>query len=164
MLADVDAWAARPNALCRTLLVELLAWQFASPVRWIETQDRLLAQDDFGVQRVIEIGVGSAPTAANMFRATLAMTPTRIDPPSVHNIEADRRAVFYVYDGDSDDAAERYLIGHMEEQTGDSSVSVMSPSSPLGAALIGAKKGTTVSYKAPNGMLKVRVIDTEVAR
>ncbi|MEY2940098.1 MAG: transcription elongation factor GreA, partial [Actinomycetota bacterium] len=71
--------------------------------------------------------------------------------------------VTIVYDGDSDDAAERYLIGHMEEQTGDSSVSVMSPSSPLGAALIGAKKGTTVSYKAPNGMLKVRVIDTAVA-
>lgn len=72
--------------------------------------------------------------------------------------------VTIVYDGDDDDAAERYLIGHMEEQTGDSSVSVMSPSSPLGAALIGAKKGTTVSYKAPNGTLKVRVIDTEVAR
>jgi transcription elongation factor GreA len=71
--------------------------------------------------------------------------------------------VTIVYDGDSDDAAERYLIGHVEEQTGDSSVSVMSPSSPLGAALIGAKKGSTVSYKAPNGMLKVRVIDTEVA-
>ena len=72
--------------------------------------------------------------------------------------------VTIVYDGDDDDAAERYLIGHMEEQTGDSQVSVMSPSSPLGAALIGAKKGTTVSYKAPNGTLKVRVIDTEVAR
>ncbi|KMU90483.1 fatty acid synthase subunit alpha reductase [Coccidioides immitis H538.4] len=30
--------------LAHTLLVELLAYQFASPVRWIETQDVILAE------------------------------------------------------------------------------------------------------------------------
>ena len=46
------------NALARTLLIELLAWQFASPVRWIETQDYLLGR----VDQVIEVGLASSPT------------------------------------------------------------------------------------------------------
>ena len=41
VLADWDARAADPAGLARVLLIELLAWQFASPVRWIETQDLL---------------------------------------------------------------------------------------------------------------------------
>lgn len=64
------------------------------------------------------------------------------------------------YDGESD--AERFLIGHVEERPADASVSVMSPNSPLGSALLGAKKGTTVSYEAPNGILQVRVLDTQI--
>ena len=41
VLEDWAAWEADPARLGRTLLIELLAWQFASPVRWIETQDLL---------------------------------------------------------------------------------------------------------------------------
>jgi transcription elongation GreA/GreB family factor len=37
----------------------------------------------------------------------------------------------------------------------------MSPSSPLGAALIGASSGAQVSYQAPNGTLTVRVVSVE---
>jgi fatty acid synthase subunit alpha len=40
--------------LAHTLLVELLAYQFASPVRWIETQDVFLAEKN--AERIIEIG------------------------------------------------------------------------------------------------------------
>jgi transcription elongation factor GreA len=69
--------------------------------------------------------------------------------------------VTIVYDGDSDDSAEQYLIGHMEEKTGD--LDVMSPLSPLGAALLGAKAGTTVEYQAPTGTLRVRVTKVEAA-
>ena len=47
--------------------------------------------------------------------------------------------VTIVYEGDDDDMAETYLIGHMEEKVG--STDVVSPGSPLGAALIGAKEG-----------------------
>ncbi|MEO5974319.1 MAG: transcription elongation factor GreA [Ilumatobacteraceae bacterium] len=64
------------------------------------------------------------------------------------------------YDGESD--SERFLIGHVEERPADAGVSVMSPSSPLGSALLGAKKGATVSYQAPNGKLKVKVLDTRI--
>ena len=47
--------------------------------------------------------------------------------------------VTIVYEGDDDDMAERYLIGHMEEQI--DGLDVISPTSPLGAALIGATQG-----------------------
>lgn len=63
--------------------------------------------------------------------------------------------VTIVYEGDDDDMAESYLIGHMEEKTG--SLDVVSPGSPLGAALIGAREGETVGYAAPNGELRVAV-------
>lgn len=69
--------------------------------------------------------------------------------------------VTIVYEGDDDDMAERYLVGHMEEKVGD--LDVMSPDSPLGAALLGAIEGTWVEYQAPNGTLRVRVIRVETA-
>ncbi|QOR45035.1 type I polyketide synthase [Trueperella pecoris] len=60
--------------ITRDLLVELLAWQFASPVRWIETQDFLftpVAQGGAGVEQLIEVGLGAAPTLANLAAKTL---------------------------------------------------------------------------------------------
>ena len=67
--------------------------------------------------------------------------------------------VTIVYEGDSRDDAERYLIGHMEEKTGD--LDVVSPSSPLGSALLGSRPGDTVEFEAPNGTLRVEVIEVE---
>ncbi|KAJ5689020.1 hypothetical protein N7462_003412 [Penicillium macrosclerotiorum] len=43
------------RALARTLVIELLAYQFAFPVHWIETQDEFLSQPN-AVERYIEIG------------------------------------------------------------------------------------------------------------
>lgn len=54
--------------LAHTLLVELLAYQFASPVRWIETQDVILAEKR--TERIVEIG--PADTLGGMARRTLA--------------------------------------------------------------------------------------------
>jgi hypothetical protein len=54
------------------------------------------------VARVIEIGLGSAPTQANMFKATLSMDPSRLDPPAVLNVEGDRKAVFHLYDAEAE--------------------------------------------------------------
>jgi len=99
-----DADARPPEGLGRTLLIEGLAYQFASPVRWIETQDIVLARDRSGVSRVIEVGLGAAPTQANMFRATLALDPSRLDPPAVYNVEAERRAVFHAYESEAPEA------------------------------------------------------------
>ena len=54
--------------LAHTLLVELLAYQFASPVRWIETQDVFLAERN--AERIVE--VGPADTLGVMAKRTLA--------------------------------------------------------------------------------------------
>lgn len=66
-----------------------------------------------------------------------------------------------LYDGDSPDQAERYLVGHLEEQV--EGAVVVSPSSPLGAALDGADEGQQVTYQAPNGTLSVTVLKVEPA-
>ena len=59
------------------------------------------------------------------------------------------------YEGD--DEIERYLIGSIEERR--AGLEVISPSSPLGQALMGKKKGETVSYEAPRGAQKVEIVD-----
>jgi len=69
--------------------------------------------------------------------------------------------VTIVYEGDDDSMAERYLVGHLEEQAGD--LDVISPQSPLGAALIGASADTWVEYEAPTGTLRVKVLKVESA-
>lgn len=83
-----------------------------------------------------------------------------IVPPSPEGVVGLGTIVAIVYEGDSEDAAEHYLIGHVEEKPDEDHISVMSPSSPLGSALLGATVGATVSYDAPNGKLKVTVLLT----
>ena len=69
--------------------------------------------------------------------------------------------VTIVYEGDDDDMAERYLIGHPEEKT--DQLDVMSPQSPLGKALLDKGPGDWVEYEAPHGVLKVKVLEVESA-
>ena len=64
-----------------------------------------------------------------------------------------------VYQGDSEDMAERYVVGNVEEQV--DGADVISSSSPLGSALQGAVAGQDVTYDAPNGALTVKVIKVE---
>tara|TARA_Y100001970_G_scaffold278937_1_gene385412 strand:+ start:6340 stop:6807 length:468 start_codon:yes stop_codon:yes gene_type:complete len=61
------------------------------------------------------------------------------------------------YAGDED--SERYLIGSIEERIED--VEVISPTSPLGEALIGARIGETVTYEAPGGTLEVEIVSID---
>jgi fatty acid synthase subunit alpha len=66
---EQDKWGSPENRqrLAYIILVELLAYQFASPVRWIETQDRLFKE--FCFERFIEIG--PSPTLTGMATRTL---------------------------------------------------------------------------------------------
>ncbi len=59
------------------------------------------------------------------------------------------------YEGDDD--IEWYLLGSIEERR--EGVSVMSPDSPLGQALIGCASGDTVTYEAPSGELRVEIVE-----
>jgi len=61
------------------------------------------------------------------------------------------------YEGD--DETEQYLIGSIEERR--DGLTVMSPESPLGSALLGAAVGATVTYEAPGGNLAVEVVEIE---
>ncbi|MBF6231486.1 type I polyketide synthase [Nocardia farcinica] len=104
VLADFDSWAARPTELCRVVLIELLAWQFASPVRWIETQDLLFtdtAHGGLGVERFVEIGLGATPTVANLASQTLKLPAFGSATVEVLNIE---REAAIVYSTDTDPA------------------------------------------------------------
>lgn len=62
------------------------------------------------------------------------------------------------YQGDSE--TEQYLIGSIEERR--DGITVMSPGSPLGEALLGAKVGDTVAYEAPGGQLAVEIVAIDV--
>jgi len=104
VLADFESWAARPSELCRVVLIELLAWQFASPVRWIETQDLLFGDVDrggLGVERFVEIGLAATPTVANLASNTLKLPQFATARVEVLNIE---REAGVVYSTDTDPA------------------------------------------------------------
>ena len=61
------------------------------------------------------------------------------------------------YQGDDD--VERYLVGSIEERRED--MAVISPASPLGAALMGRTPGDTVQYQAPGGSMAVEIVSIE---
>nr|WP_084500987.1 type I polyketide synthase [Actinomyces slackii] len=106
ILADWDSWASRPSELARQLLVELLAWQFASPVRWIETQDILLSspqEGGMGIEHVVEVGLANSPTLANLAKNTLALPRHLGRHVTVHNARRDEARVLAT---DTDPAVE----------------------------------------------------------
>ena len=74
-------------------------------------------------------------------------------------IAEDQFVYTVLYEGDSPDQAERYLVGNLEEQV--EGAVLVSPSSPLGTALQDASEGQEVTYQAPNGALKVTVLKIE---
>ncbi|WP_420873764.1 fatty acid synthase subunit beta domain-containing protein [Nocardia huaxiensis] len=104
VLANWDERAADQVELCRVVLVELLAWQFASPVRWIETQDLLFTDVEhggLGVERFVEIGLAATPTVANLASNTLKLPLFATTTVEVLNIE---REAGIVYSTDTDPA------------------------------------------------------------
>jgi fatty acid synthase len=109
ILADYDTWRTeRPRELCRKVVIELLAWQFASPVRWIETQDLLFIEEaagGLGVERFVEIGVKSAPTVAGLATNTLKLTEYAHSTVEVLNSERDA-AVLFATDTDPEPESE----------------------------------------------------------
>jgi len=58
-----------------------------------------------------------------------------------------------------DDETEVFLLGAREIETPED-LEVYSPQSPLGKAIIGSRRGETVTFEAPNGKeLKVEIVD-----
>ena len=106
ILADWDSWVKRPTELARVLLVELLAWQFASPVRWIETQEVLLSspsEGGLGIEHIVEVGLANSPTLANLATNTLRLPQHAGRHVTVHNARRDEARVLAT---DTDPAVE----------------------------------------------------------
>ncbi|MBT1174387.1 DUF1729 domain-containing protein [Bifidobacterium sp. LC6] len=98
-----DSYAADDQKLGRLLLTELLSWQFASPVRWIETQALLFgsrADGGLGVEEYVEVGLGNAPTLANLGAKTLRLPEFAGTDTVVYNVGRDEGRV-YMTDSDS---------------------------------------------------------------
>ncbi|KAJ2872364.1 fatty acid synthase alpha subunit Lsd1 [Coemansia aciculifera] len=94
----LDKWsdAAMDNRddmarLTAILLVELLTYQFASPVQWIDTQDILFGK--LGVRRLVEIGV--SPVLCDMAAKTLKSKAFAGKHVDVLHIERDRDTIYY---------------------------------------------------------------------
>ncbi|KAK8091785.1 hypothetical protein PG997_002146 [Apiospora hydei] len=60
-------YTASERELAQLLVIELLAHQFCSPVKWVDTQDAILS--DLATERLIE--VGPAETLVNMAKKTM---------------------------------------------------------------------------------------------
>jgi transcription elongation factor GreA len=59
-----------------------------------------------------------------------------------------------------EEETETFLLGAREMADSTEDVEVFSPQSPLGSAIIGSKKGDTVTYLTPNGkQLKVEIVE-----
>ncbi|AZA14504.1 type I polyketide synthase [Corynebacterium choanae] len=86
--------AREPGKVARILVIELLAWQFASPVRWIETQNLLIGDD--GVDRVVEVGLAKSPTLANLLARTLELPEHRAHQVEVYNVERDEQIIYFL--------------------------------------------------------------------
>ena len=78
-----------------------------------------------------------------------------VQPAASGDLVAPGSVVSLRYDGDDD--VERFLIGSIEERR--EGLSVISPGSPLGQALLGCRPGDTVEYEAPGGTLKVEIVE-----
>ncbi|MBO0843097.1 MAG: transcription elongation factor GreA [Nocardioides sp.] len=82
--------------------------------------------------------------------------------PADDGVVAVGKLVTFKFEGDDDDEAETRLIASIEMKEYADGHEISSAASPVGAALIGAKVGDTVTYEGPRGPLKVEVLKTEV--
>jgi transcription elongation factor GreA len=81
------------------------------------------------------------------------------EAPADDGIVAPGMQVTYRFAEDSDDEAETFLLGAREMQGTATDLTVYSPQSPLGAAIINQKKGDTVSFEVNGRKQTVVILD-----
>ncbi len=85
-----------PDALARAQVIDLLARQLATPVRWVQTQRTLVtpaAAGGLGARRIVELGPADAPVLTGLMRSTLAGLELAGPAPELLHVESDRDAV-----------------------------------------------------------------------
>ncbi|KAJ2580045.1 fatty acid synthase alpha subunit Lsd1, partial [Coemansia sp. RSA 1836] len=98
---------AEVQRLSHTLLIELLAYQFASPVRWIDTQDQLFKV--YGIERFIEFG--PSPTLCSMAQRTLKFKYEAYDDAIAHRRSTlcyakNEKELYYTHEAEAEAAPE----------------------------------------------------------
>ena len=160
VLANWDAWAATPVRLGRLLLVELLAWQFASPVRWIETQELLFTpveRGGLGIEQFVEVGVANAPTVANLASKTLDLPTHRGPRAQVLNVERDSATLYGTLppsveeDDDNDDTVSAADAAGSTGSSTPAAADQAAPTDPAPAVNTPGTAGADRSTPAPEG-------------
>ncbi|MDA4110602.1 type I polyketide synthase [Mycolicibacterium holsaticum] len=166
ILADYDTWRnERPAELCRKVVIELLAWQFASPVRWIETQDLLFIEEaagGLGVERFVEIGVKSAPTVAGLAENTLKLPEYSHNTTEVLNAERDAAVLFAT---DTDPEPEADFDDAPEPQAGavEQAPPAAVPAAPAApAAPSGGPRPDDLSYDAADATMALIALSAKM--
>ncbi|OBF08211.1 3-oxoacyl-ACP synthase [Mycobacterium sp. ACS4054] len=163
ILADYDTWLTeRRNEMARIVLIELLAWQFASPVRWIETQDLLFTEEaagGLGVERFVEIGVKSAPTVAGLATNTLKLPEYAHSTVEVLNAERDA-AVLFATDTDPEPEAEDVAEPAAESAEGAAPVEA-APAAPA-TAPSGAPRPDDIGFDAADATLALIALSAKM--
>ncbi|MBW3078535.1 type I polyketide synthase [Bifidobacterium simiiventris] len=162
-----DSYAADGQKLGRLLLTELLSWQFASPVRWIETQALMFgdrAAGGLGVEEYVEVGLGNAPTLANLGTKTLRMPQFADRAVAVYNVGRDEGRV-YMTDTDSlapevDDVQEQAVAS----AEGAGTRSVTEGASTAQAANNNATEGRPSSAVAASSSVSVSTLPQSAAQ
>ena len=162
ILADYDTWLReRPFEMARTIFIELLAWQFASPVRWIETQDLLFIEEaagGMGVERLVEIGVKSSPTVAGLATNTLKLPEYAHSTVEVLNAERDAAVLFAT---DTDPEPEHNDEAADQEPVAESALSQAAPA-PAPAAPSGAARPDDISFDAADATLALIALSAKM--
>lgn len=173
-----DSYAADDQKLGRLLLTELLSWQFASPVRWIETQALLFGsaeQGGLGVEEYVEVGLGNAPTLANLGAKTLRLPQFAGRDVTVYNVGRDEGRVYMtdsdslVPEEDADDSAVAAAASSAAAAPAVASAPAAAPAAvaevPVAAASAGAPSGAAVAdipFKASDAIATLLAYSAKV--
>lgn len=169
-----DSYAADDQKLGRLLLTELLSWQFASPVRWIETQALLFGsaeQGGLGVEEYVEVGLGNAPTLANLGSKTLRLPQFAGRDVTVYNVGRDEGRVYMtdsdslVPEEDADDSAVATSASSAAAAPAVASAPAAVAEVPVAAAPAGAPSGAAVAdipFKASDAIATLLAYSAKV--
>jgi fatty acid synthase subunit alpha, fungi type len=142
---DKGASAGNRQNLAYIILVELLAYQFASPVRWIQTQDLLFTT--FNFERLVEIG--PSPTLTGMATRTLKAKYETLDGSVSQNRSIlchakNVKEIYYQYEDE------------IEAPTSDETVDAPTTATPV------ASTTTTVAVSAPSSGPVAKIEDAPI--
>ncbi len=164
-LEDWDTWSADPARLGRTLLIELLAWQFASPVRWIETQDLMFGTlpDGLAIEQFVEVGVANAPTLANLAANTVKLPSYDGIAPSILNSSRDAGVVFATDAPAVDDDDEEEMVEEGEERAPETTTPEPTAAAPAAAPVAtSADRPADLTYTAADATTTLAALRTKV--